>query len=411
MALRVRVAVWVLAACVGPAVASGKAQELTEQTALAKFETENQTLQALREGVRVTEAEARQPTVFPNPSTSYVREDAAGNVDNFLVFQQSLPVNGRRGLLRRAGDAAVQAAEADAGYARWSLRADFRATFYALVLAQEQEATWDRGVRDFQEIVRVLRERENAGEGSTFDRLRAERELADVLAQRAAAQAERAQARARVASFFAPGTNSSTLVAIGELAVSGALPPLEEITARALERRGDHVAEVRQAERYDYEGRAAGREKFPDPTFSAGLKHSRNLLVSDTGYAVTMSVPLPFFNRGQVDAARARAAAERSRAVSRSMEQQIRAEVQGAYDALQIRMQVVREYGQDLTTAGNELARISQAAYQDGAQTILELLDSHRVALLSGIRHLELQSDARQAEIELERAVSDEVIQ
>jgi outer membrane protein, heavy metal efflux system len=258
-------------------------------------------------------------------------------------------------------------------------------------------------------VVRILRERESAGEGSTFDRLRAERELAEAQAQRATAQVQRAQARARLASFFALGADPSSLVAIGELAVSGPLPTLQELTARALERRGDHLAELRQAERYDYEGRAARRERIPDPTVSAGLKHSRNPLVSDAGYALTMTVPLPLFNRGQVEAARARAASERSLAVSRSIEQQIRAEVQGAYAALEIRMRMAREYGQDLGTAGNELARISQAAYQDGAQSILELLDSHRVALLTGIRHLELQSESRLAEIELERAVSDEV--
>jgi cobalt-zinc-cadmium efflux system outer membrane protein len=410
MAFRVRVAAWVLVACVGPAAAIGKAQELTEQAALARFMAENQTLQALEAQVRITEAEARRATLLANPSATYNREDAAENVDNFLVLQQSVPVNGRRGLLRRAGDAAVQAAEADAAYARWSLRSDLRAAFYSLLLAQEREAGWDRGVRDFQEIVRVLRERENVGDGSTFDRLRAERELAEAQAQRATAQVQRAQARARLASFFALGTDASSLLAVGELALAGPVPSLEEVTALALERRGDRLAEARQAERYDYEGRAAQREKIPDPVLSAGLKHSRNPLVSGTGYAVTMTVPLPLFNRGQVDVARARAASERSLAMSRSIEQRIRAEVQGAYAALQIREQIAREYGQDLGTAGNELARISQAAYQDGAQTVLELLDSYRVAVLSGVRHLELQLEARLAEIELERVVSDEVM-
>jgi cobalt-zinc-cadmium efflux system outer membrane protein len=411
MVFRVRVAAWVLAACLGPAVAAGKAQELTEQAALAKFAAENQTLQALEAQVRIAEADARRPTLVPNPSASYIREDAAATTDSYVTFQQSLPVNGRLGLLRQAGDAAVQAAEADAGYARWFLRSDLRAAFYSLLLAQEREVNWDRGVRDFQEIVRVLRERENAGEGSTFDRLRAGRELADAQAQRATARARTAQAQGALASFFALGTDASSLVAIGELALSGPLPPLEEITARALERRGDHLAEVRQAERYEYEMRAAQREKIPDPTLSGGLKHTRNPLGdSAAGYSVSMTVALPFFNRGQVDAARARAASDRSRAVARSIEQRIRAEVQGAYQALEIRMQMARDYGRDLGTAGNELARISQAAYQDGAQTILELLDSYRVALQSGIRHLELQSEARVAEIDLERAVSDEVM-
>ncbi len=66
----------------------------------------------------------------------------------------------------------------------------------------------------------------------------------------------------------------------------------------------------------------------------------------------------------------------------------------------------MRELGEKST----ELAQIAQVAYQEGEQGILELLDAYRVALLSQRRALELLAAAKRAEIELDRAVGEEVL-
>ncbi len=410
MVSRIAVGAFLLCGYIVGSAENGRAQELSEQEALSRFAEENPMLQALEAQVRIARAEAAGTSLMSNPSVTYNREDAGATLDNFVLFSQRLPLNGRLSLLRRAGAAATEAAEADSTYARWSLRCDLRIAFYSLLLAQEREASWDQVVADFQEVVRILREQEGTGESSKFDRLRAERELAGVQAERAAAQAQRAQAQARLAAFLGDGTRSSSLRAIGEFALAGTLPPVDELVLRALARRGDHLSEVKRGERYEYERRAAERRRIPDPVITAGLKRSRLQGLTDNGYTLAVTIPLPLFNHGQADAARARASAERSVAISRSLEQGIRAEVQGAHAALEIRMQTAREYARDMALAGDELSRIAQIAYQEGEQDILELLDAYRVALSSRVRALEFQAQAKIADIELERSVGGEVM-
>ena len=153
-------------------------QEMTEAEAMLRFDKENASLKFLAARIKEVQADVRLWSRPSNPSITYTQEDAASTRDEFLLIQQSLPINGRLGLLRKAGQATVGSVEAEAAYGRIQLRSDFRASFFGLLAAQERLALLETGVLPLREIVRVLREREKESEGSAFDRLRAERELA-----------------------------------------------------------------------------------------------------------------------------------------------------------------------------------------------------------------------------------------
>ena len=100
---RSRIAVGALVLLWGAAAAA--AQEITQPEALQRFERENAQARALAARVEIVRAETQARNLLPNPHATYSREDAAGSQDDFLLVQQSLPVNGRRGLLRNAGSA------------------------------------------------------------------------------------------------------------------------------------------------------------------------------------------------------------------------------------------------------------------------------------------------------------------
>jgi outer membrane protein TolC len=155
-------------------------------------------------------------TLPPLPVVSYSREDAAGSKEDYLLIEQQVPVSGRLGLLRNAGDAAVNAQKEQSNYALHQLHSDLRLAFVELLLSQQREAGIQKSLGDLQELVRVLREREREGEGSAFDRLRAERELAEVQADLISAQAMTARSQTQVASFLAPGTESRTIAVQGQ---------------------------------------------------------------------------------------------------------------------------------------------------------------------------------------------------
>jgi cobalt-zinc-cadmium efflux system outer membrane protein len=384
-------------------------QQLTEKEALKRFAEENQRARALGARVEVARAETRVRTLLPTPGISYSREDAITKED-YLLIEQRIPVSGRLGLLRRAGDAAVNVQREESNHALHQLRSDLRLAFYELLLAQQREEGIRKGLSNLQELLRVLGEREREGEGSAFDRLRAERELADMQADLISTEAMTARVRTQVAAFFAPGTEASSLAAAGQFDISRTLPDLATLIARALETRGDHRAQEEQLQQFSWERRAAERLRIPEPVLSGGMKRVQEPLgISDTGHIISVMVPFPLFNRSRTEAALAQAAYQRTQAERQVLGQQIASEVKAAYVTTELRRRLAGEYRQKVGAKDVELTRIAQVAYQEGEHRILELLDAYRVTLSSQLRILDLVAAAKQAEIELERAVGEEV--
>ena len=75
----------------------------------------------------------------------------------------------------------------------------------------------------------------------------------------------------------------------------------------------------------------------------------------------------------------------------------------------ELRRRLAGQYRQKVGEKDIELTRIAQVAYQEGEHRILELLDAYGVTLSSQLRILDLVAAAKQAEIDLERAVGEEV--
>jgi antitoxin component of RelBE/YafQ-DinJ toxin-antitoxin module len=95
------------------AVASDLA--VTEAEAVRIFLEQSPQARTVPLVVQSVGAELRVEARISNPSVSYQIEDAAGVRDEFLTFQQELPITGRRRLLRARADAGSSAA----GLAAW----------------------------------------------------------------------------------------------------------------------------------------------------------------------------------------------------------------------------------------------------------------------------------------------------
>ena len=397
-----------LAGCWLLSVGAVSAQTLTEQQALARMRAEYPQVRALSLTVRELEAEVRERTVLTNPTISYTREDGGPTADDFLLVTQELPLWGRRRLLGEAAGQAVSAAAAGVEADLLAVETDLRLVFTDLLVGQERVRSLEAGVTQLGALVAVLRTREEQGEGPRFDRLRVEREMADVETDLAAAQIGRRMAQARLASFFAAGTDPEGLSAAGNLDERRALPDTS-VTARVLERRSDYRALTLQVGRWEIERRAAERLRLPGALLTGGMKRADSSGSSDTGYAVTAAVSVPVFNRGQVqvvraDAGRARAAAERQTLAAR-----IAADINAAHTAATRYRELADRYRTDSVERATELVTIVTAAYEEGEYGILELLDAHRVTLRARLRLLELSAAARRAAIDLDRAVGGEM--
>lgn len=396
-------------------VGTCSAQTWTEARVLELFAQQSPQAVAARAQIAVAHAEARGRGLYSNPSVSYSREGAG--FTEFFQVEQVLPLSGRIGKLRQAIAPAVGAAEADAEASIWQLRAELRLAFYRLLAQQQREEVLDATIRDLEEVVRVLAIREKEGEGTRFDRLRWERELVEIRAELALVQSQAAQARSRMLEFLPQGTQVSRVE--GALLSPGDLPELAELQERALAARAEIRADDQLVARLRLEQQAAGRLRYPEPALAGGLKRADGIDLSQpggtlsertqNGLFLSITVPIPSFNRGQAEVTRLQAEQTRVEAHRRALEHQIRAQVAGAYRVLALRRQAIESYRRELGGRNNELLKIAQTAYQEGETGILELLDVFRLQRQSQQRVIELGSAAKEALIELERVMGREV--
>jgi cobalt-zinc-cadmium efflux system outer membrane protein len=381
---------------------------LTEREALARFWTSDPRIRALNARIDEIRATQAERTLWPNPSATFSRESVLGAHDTFVLARQELPVSGRRGRLRTAGTLAVDAAHAEAQVERVQLQAEAREAYGALLLAEQRERALEESIEALQKLISVLRTREEGGEGSTYDRMRGQRALLDLQADRALAAADRAQAQGRLASYLGPGTSPDALVAADGLFEAAVPAPLPALIEQALASRGDYQASAISIARFEAERSAATRLRIPTPSLTGGLKRSDLGGIASSGYQVSVDLALPLFSRGQAATALASAQKARAQAESESWRLQIEAEVRAAYQVASIHQERVSRYQEAAAAIAEPLVQMGRVGYEEGELSILELLDADRQALDARLQVLELAAAARRAAIELDRVIGQE---
>jgi cobalt-zinc-cadmium efflux system outer membrane protein len=251
-----------------------------------------------------------------------------------------------------------------------------------------------------QGLAEVLAKRESAGDAAGFDRLRADREVLDAEADRAAAAIERATAQGALAAFFAGPIDPSTIVvAEAPSAARVELPPVDALVMRAESTRGELLALRQEAESARLLGRAAHRRRVPEPELLAGTKTS-TAAGGDVGSVISVQAVLPLFDHGRPERAIAAARATQAEARATALTTSLRAEIASLRAALIERRSAADRYR--ASTGADQIERIAQVSYDAGERGILELLDAHRVSAAARIRQTSLDTAVRRAEIELE---------
>jgi cobalt-zinc-cadmium efflux system outer membrane protein len=376
------------------------AQDRTERDVVDQIVRDGPQARAIRAEAEVTRREQLARLAYPNPSVMYSREGAG--FTEFLQLEQSLPLFGVRAALSRAGVEATAAAEAESHARLWMLRAGAASAVARLIAEQGRLQAAESHARDVERLIDVLRTREREGEGSRFDRLRAEQELRDARQSVTAAAVAVAETMAAVSALLPRDT------ALGRIASASSTQPapakLDTLIDRARSTRAELRALVRAGNRADLEGQAARRARLPAPTIFGGLKRADDGSGRERGGVFGLNVSVPLFDAGGREAARWAEERARVDAERVAVEDQIRTEITRASEALRLRLTAV---SQDQEAAGDELMRIAEVAYREGEVGILELLDAVRTASRASTRSIDIRLDARLAQIALERAVGE----
>jgi cobalt-zinc-cadmium efflux system outer membrane protein len=351
-----------------------------------------------RGAVQSAEADVLTAGLFTNPTLSYSRDRVDGSpdtVEQSWMLEQTFDVSGRRGLHRKAASRRVAAVTAGNASRQLQMAAEIRRSFHEVLFRQETIRATEAWAQRFAWVEGMVGKLARAGEASGYDRRRLARERQTAEARLAAERAELERSLARLMALT--GAAEAPLLK-GELLPSDPVP-VETVLTR-LDQRPDLQSLSRRAEAADLEGRAAKRGGIPEVIVGIGPKYVDNGITQDNGVALSLSVPLPVFDRQQAGQQRAAAEALQARAEYRLAKRRAEGELRGLHRQVEGLRATAIDYRSRAVAASPELLRIAETAYQGGESSLLELLDAYRGTLETETTALDLEKRARDARIE-----------
>ena len=382
-----------------PAGAGAQTRTMTEAEALAQLTADSPRALSLAAATDAVRADVMAAGRWPNPHVTYNRESASGIAEHMLTVSQVLPVTGRRQLAVDAAAARVEASLSRGGEQLRRLRAELRLAFTSLYAAQTRERELARGGERLRALAEVLERREMAGEAAGFDRLRADREVIDVEADRVTAATARTRAQADLVAYLS-GDQGAAVEALVEPRPRAELPPLDALMARAEATRGGLMALRQELSAAELSEQSAARARIPEPELILGAKTS-NVGTGDTGGIFSVRVAVPLFDQAAPERAAARARAAQARFEAETFRRTLQAQV-AAWRAAVVERRAMADRYRAATAGADQIERIAQVSYEAGERGILELLDAYRTTAAARVRQADLDAAVREAEIELE---------
>lgn len=369
---------------------------LTEDDAVRIAQASQSVVALIAAQVDLARSDVMRERRWPNPTLEYTREDA-GEAEQFLTLSQSFDFSGRRALRRRAAELRVEATEQEVAGQQLDLARIARAEFSRAASQQELVRALTEWLRKLGAAAETAARLQAGGEVSGYDRRRLERERIGAEARLAAERGALVAAQRRLAGLL--GVERLDGVTL-QRPVPPDIPADAVLTAR-IEQRPDVAAVGKRIEAATLERQAAERWRVPLFDLTAGMKNTE----AASGAILGAGVSLPLFNRSHAELLRANAelamlTAQRTLLVTRG-----RAEVGGLAEEARELRNAARLFREQALPTSERLTATAEAAYRAGEVGILELLDAYRTALDAEVEAAELEQRAREAEIELTRAL------
>lgn len=363
---------------------------------LRQFKESNPNIKILEGKIEVKRALQRQAKLLPNPELNYRVEDTADK-DTFIEVAWPVDISGRRGLKRKAANAGIASLESFYAWEMNSLLADVKTHFFELMANQEQLKALEEGARRYEAILNDIRGRSGQ---TDYDRLRLEKEVAEVKAD--ASEAKRKLIQLKTDFSILLNENPNNLLLEGDFKPRQAVLSQNIFEDAMISQNSKVISSLKQAESKQLEKRAARRKWFPELHLSGGFKNTSGGETDKNGYIAGVSIALPLFDRGQAEYQSAQGEQKVAEAEAVLVKNEIKQRLVRSYQDVTLLTAELREYETVLLHA-ERLEQMAGLAYLEGRLKILELLDAYRGAIQSRLRYFELALELKLSEIELER--------
>jgi cobalt-zinc-cadmium efflux system outer membrane protein len=377
---------------------SGFAAPLTEVEAIRVATARPELAELFEARLAEADAEVIAAGTWSNPSLELAQDKTGLTRESTWRIAQPIDLSGRRGLREDAARHRLAATEADSRAMRQERTAELRRAFHEVVRQQLALRAIDAWMTRFSSIGAIVDKLARAGEASGYDRRRLAREQQAAEARAAETRAGLERSLIRLAVLL--GRQSLAEGVAGVLLPS--LPPgLPTLQAR-LTQRPDLAALAARTDAANADN-AAARSNFPEVTVGVGRKRTDDGTLREGGNLLSVSIPLPVFDRQQGPDRRTAAQAMSVRAEYALAKQKAEGDLIGLHRQVSQLIAAAERYRREAVVTSADLVRIAETAYRAGESTILELLDAYKGALDAENTALDLEWKAREARIELDQ--------
>jgi cobalt-zinc-cadmium efflux system outer membrane protein len=396
---------------------------MTIDQAVAIALQRNRDVLATKLDIEAAQIDKIAASVYPNPVFSYTAGNVVvghGNpqdrgVDpgplsqlvHIVGVSEVIDIWNKRGARIRASERGIEHRRLVVEDALREIAYAVRAAFADLAREQLENDLARTMKSRFDETIRVSGARFRAGEISEAELRKIELEGFRYQNAVIDADTELDLSRQRLAALLGLGSPAELPGSAVMPNESRTAPTLVALVTHALQDRPDLRAATQGRELAGATLESAKRDAYPDVSLGVAFTHSDFQVSGDNPNAValTLTLPLPVFDRNQANIARSHNDAKRFENDIARLEIQIRQEVAQSVRKLERASSLldIYETGGMLDRADKAL-RVAESSYRAGSISLLELLEAQRTYIDTRAQYLRAQHDYRQAVIDVAHA-------
>jgi outer membrane protein, heavy metal efflux system len=383
--------------------------ELSVEQVVAEVHARNPSLQAATAAWRAAAQRYPQVVSLDDPMFGFmVSPSGVGRMEGggwMVEASQKLPWTGKRAL---RGDAAVSEADAmrgDIGDTRLRLAEAAKMAFYDYYLSRRQVEVNVATVALLRQFREIAKSKYEVNQATEQDVLQADVELAGLEGRRTELARDESVAKARINTLLHRAPDGPLPPPPARIELRDALPPLEGLQQEAIAARPDLYAAAARIRAEQANLALACKEYCPDLELVAKYD---GFMPEEMRPQVGMTINVPIrLDRRSAAVREAAQRVQQRRAEYQDRLDQVRFEVQAAFDRAVQTRQVVRLYTEKILPTAERNLQSAQVNYTSGKLDFLRLIDAQRQITTQRDMHYQAIADYHRRLAELERAVGE----
>ena len=358
-------------------------------------------------GKRTAAGAYPNPIIHGDSGKGYLKDggsltaDVPASATEYMAgFSQPLEWPAKRAARQRAAEAGLAGASVGLIETRLNLTSDVKVAFYDLLLAQRDLELTKNNLSIVEDVRRVVSHRVRLGEAPQFDLIKAEVEV--LKANQAVTRSENTVRVNRVIlDTLTAGALGPNYAVNGDFLVFPSSLDLTRLTTRSMQ---EHPSIQRLAKSIDQADHTIEFERQSRvPNVSLNTSYAREY--GREGFDAGLSVPTPLWYQQQGEIAGSLGAKRKEESELLRTRNELLRQINQYYQDAQTTAKLIEVLEKGLLKQAEEALRIAKFSFQQGAASLLEVLDAQRVQRQVLFDYAQARFELSVALSRLERAV------